>query len=70
MRPRYKRITTLQPCQVIDQILEGLIEKSDMGINERIKRLSDFREKLKNTDNTNGTNTSKQNVDDISESGY
>lgn len=27
VRPRYKRITSLPPCQVIDQILEGLIEK-------------------------------------------
>jgi len=31
VRPRYKRITTLQPCQVIDQILEGLIEKKGVA---------------------------------------
>lgn len=31
VRPRYKRITTLPQCQVIDQILEGLIEKKEVA---------------------------------------
>lgn len=31
VRPRYKRITTLPQCQVIDQILESLIEKQEVA---------------------------------------
>ena len=31
VRPRYKRLTTVPPCQVIDQILEGLIEKKGVS---------------------------------------
>lgn len=31
VRPRYKRYSKLQPCQVIDQILEGLIKKKGVA---------------------------------------
>ena len=27
VRPRYRRVTPIPPCQVIDKVLEGLIEK-------------------------------------------
>ena len=31
VRPRYRRITTLAPCQVIDKILEGLVAKQGVA---------------------------------------